>query len=462
MLQADKLKRVVRKTPLLDRSRTETDAEHSWEVALMAAVFAEYAGASVDISRVVLMLLIHDLVEIDAGDTFLYDDVASADQRERERQAAARIFGILPADQACSFRTLWEEFEGRTTPDAIFAATLDRLQPLLHNFFTGGGTWHHPAVTAAKVRSRKSVIEGGSTKLWGIATELIREGVRRGYLRTESPTPPTVTSDALREQFGRVCAQALSHEINPKVRHAIDALAAKYQVIFETVTRFPLPTLNILHAEGDHPLPGTFTVGSEREPSIVSDIDTLTAIANMSTPLLADRNAYLEALLSIYRKMPVTVPKHALGLDDTLCIAPEREGRILARALGLLPSSRSCTPHAKRILVDAEMLVALGELSVPAGIRRCVIIDGAIASGVTIMTMILKMAPGIREWHVVSAHAAESSLRALARFAALAGIDLHLTVGHSSGLLDGRFYAMSRGSRPQPVIGDVGDMISMT
>ena len=462
ILEVDKLKHIMRKTPLLDRSRTESDAEHCWELALMAAILAEHAEASVNIGRVILMLLIHDLVEIDAGDTFLYDDSAMVGQLERERKAADRIFGMLPTDQGRSLRILWEEFEERASPDAIFAATLDRLQPLLHNFFSGGGTWHHPGVTAAKVRSRKSIIGKGSTKLWDIATQLIREGVRRGYLRPDPISPRTVavSPSALRREFQRIGASPLSSETPPEVRQAVDVFTRRYQAVFKTVTRFPLSTLHVLHAEDDRPLPSTFTIGSTHDPSIVSHIETLTTVANMSAPTIPERRAYFDALLSIYRKLPLTASKHALALADTLCIAPEREGRILAQALGYFPGARSFTLQAKRILMDGEMLVALGELSAPGNIRRCVIIDGAIASGVTIMAMIHKMAPAIHEWHVISAHAADSSLVALARFASLSGIDLHLTVGHSSGALNEKFYAVAPANGGRPIIGDVGDMIS--
>lgn len=186
--EIDKLKQVFRQTPLMDRSRAENDAEHSWHMSVMALVLFEYAEPEVDLLRVLKMLLIHDIVEIDAGDTFLYDAGGAADQAEREEEAADRIFGLLPDDQAREFRSVWGEFEERATPDAMFARALDRFQPLLHNYYTQGGTWQQHGVTADQVRERKVVIADGSAVLWTHALELIEDGVRKGYLSAGTAT----------------------------------------------------------------------------------------------------------------------------------------------------------------------------------------------------------------------------------------------------------------------------------
>jgi putative hydrolases of HD superfamily len=186
--EVDRLKSVVRRTPLLDGSRCETDAEHSWELALMAVVLAEYADPPVVLDRVVHMVLVHDLVEIDAGDTFLYDDRAAADKAEREELAAERIFGLLPDDQATELRALWEEFEAQETAEARFAKALDRLQPLLHNYLTRGGTWKDSSVTAERVVQRKGVIAAGSPALWDHAEALLKEAMAEGFLRTATST----------------------------------------------------------------------------------------------------------------------------------------------------------------------------------------------------------------------------------------------------------------------------------
>jgi len=182
IIEIDKLKHVLRQTLLTDGSRRENDAEHSWHIATMAFLLAEYAEAPVDAGRVARMLLLHDVVEIDAGDTFIHDERGNADKAEREEAAAARLYGLLPADQAADLTALWHEFEARESADARFAHSLDRLQPILHNFETGGGTWKSNAVTADKVLSLVARIEGGSTRLAAYARALVAEAVARGYL----------------------------------------------------------------------------------------------------------------------------------------------------------------------------------------------------------------------------------------------------------------------------------------
>lgn len=181
--EIDKLKRVDRRTFLLDGSRTETDAEHSWHLAMMALLLMEYAPTrDLDLLRVVKMALVHDVVEIDAGDTFLFDDQAAQDKGEREQRAADRIFALLPPDQALEFRALWDEFEARATPEANFALILDRLQPLLHNYVTEGKSWKLHGVTAAQVRQRWEPLNDAAPALWEYAQELIRISEDRGYL----------------------------------------------------------------------------------------------------------------------------------------------------------------------------------------------------------------------------------------------------------------------------------------
>jgi putative hydrolase of HD superfamily len=184
--EIDRLKAVVRRTPLLDRSRRETDAEHSWHIAMMAVVLAEYAPEPVDVKRVVEMLLVHDLVEIDAGDAFVYDTAARAAQEEREHAAARRIFGLLPPDQDAGLRALWQEFEEKRSPEALFAHAVDRLQPILHNAMTEGGTWVEHGVTADKVEAIARRIEAGAPALAKLVRDLAARAVVRGHL---SPSP---------------------------------------------------------------------------------------------------------------------------------------------------------------------------------------------------------------------------------------------------------------------------------
>lgn len=183
ILEVDKAKRILRQTLLLDKSRRENDAEHSWHLAVMAVLLQEHAEEKVDITQVVKMLLVHDIVEIDAGDTFAYDKEGHLDKREREQQAADRIFSLLPEDQAADLRSLWEEFEARETPEAKFAASLDRLQPILHNFYTQGATWREHGISAAQVVDFNHHMKNGSRTLWDHTKGLIKDAVRRGYLK---------------------------------------------------------------------------------------------------------------------------------------------------------------------------------------------------------------------------------------------------------------------------------------
>lgn len=184
ILEIDRLKTVVRQTLLTDRSRQETDAEHSWHLALIAVLLSEYAAeGGIDVARVVKMALVHDIVEIDAGDTYCYDDKGAIDKPARERAAADRLFALLPEDQCREMRALWEEFEARKTAEAKYAAALDRLQPLLQNYATGGAMWRKHGVGAEKVLERNRHIGEGAPELWKYAENLIRSAVEKGYLQ---------------------------------------------------------------------------------------------------------------------------------------------------------------------------------------------------------------------------------------------------------------------------------------
>ena len=180
--EIDRLKQVLRQTTLLDASRRENSAEHSWHLAVMASVLLEYAPPETDLTHVLEMLLLHDIVEIDAGDTFAYDAAANLDRAEREQAAAARIFGLLPDDVETRLRGLWEEFEDGATSEARFANALDRLQPFLHNYHTLGGTWRAHGVSKAQVLERMRPIEQGIPALWPYVLERIDEACKLGYI----------------------------------------------------------------------------------------------------------------------------------------------------------------------------------------------------------------------------------------------------------------------------------------
>jgi putative hydrolase of HD superfamily len=185
LVEADKLKRVERRTPLTDSSRRENSAEHSWHLTVAAMTLHEYAPPGTDLLRVLEMLTVHDLVEIDAGDTFAYDAKAGLDKAEREARAAVRVFGLLPPPQADRFRALWEEFEAGRTAEALVATALDRLQALLQNRAAGGGSWVTYQVRRAQVLARMAPIETALPGLWPFVLGVIDEGCAAGTISTD-------------------------------------------------------------------------------------------------------------------------------------------------------------------------------------------------------------------------------------------------------------------------------------
>ena len=183
ILEVDKLKQVLRQTILMDKSRRENSAEHSWHIALTVMVLSEYARETdIDLFQVMKILLVHDLIEIDAGDTYCYDEQGRKDQGQREKLAADRIFSILPPDQAKTFRELWDEFEDRKTPESRFANALDRVQPLLHNYFTDGQTWQENDIKSGQVRARMQPVDEGAPVLLNYVSSLIDDAVKKRFL----------------------------------------------------------------------------------------------------------------------------------------------------------------------------------------------------------------------------------------------------------------------------------------
>jgi putative hydrolase of HD superfamily len=183
LLEIDRLKHIFRQTLLLDRSRRENSVEHSWHIAVSAMLFAEHAaGDGVELSRVIRMLLLHDIVEIDAGDTYCYDEQGKLDQHARELRAADRLFGILAEPQAAEFRALWDEFEAAETAEARFAHAMDRFQAFLHNYATEGQVWREHGIRRAQVEARMRPVERGAPLLGDCVRALIDDAVSRGYL----------------------------------------------------------------------------------------------------------------------------------------------------------------------------------------------------------------------------------------------------------------------------------------
>lgn len=188
IIETDKLKEVFRHSLVTQSRRRENSAEHSWHFALMVITLAEHSNHQpLDVLRVLKMVLLHDLVEIDAGDTYAYDTAGMADQHAREARAADRIFGLLPADQTAEFRALWDEFEDQRTPEAKFAAACDRFHPMLLNCLTDGETWRKHGVTHDMVVARNRHAADGSTAIWSYALRLIDDAVAQGHL---APGPP--------------------------------------------------------------------------------------------------------------------------------------------------------------------------------------------------------------------------------------------------------------------------------
>lgn len=180
--EVDRVKNIFRQSYLADGSRRENDAEHSWHLAMMAMILAEYANVSIDVLRVLKMVLIHDLVEIDAGDTYIYDEVGQANKLEKEIQAADRIFGLLPEDQCLEYRALWEEFEARETAEAKFAAALDRSQPVLLNYLSGGIAWKHHGIAKHQVFARNGHSQEGSEQIWECIQAIVEAAVEESFL----------------------------------------------------------------------------------------------------------------------------------------------------------------------------------------------------------------------------------------------------------------------------------------
>ena len=183
ILEIDRLKSIYRRTYVIDGSRRENSAEHSWHLALLAMILAEHSNEPLDVGKVIRMVLIHDIVEIDAGDTYIYGD--QGNKAEREGLAADRIFGLLPADQEREFRDLWKEFETAATAEARFANALDRFMPQLHNYHTQGRSWKEHGITKERVLTRNEEISLGSVTLWEWAQALLTRAEDEGLFRSD-------------------------------------------------------------------------------------------------------------------------------------------------------------------------------------------------------------------------------------------------------------------------------------
>ncbi len=182
ILEIDKMKEILRQNYLADGSARENDADHSWHLAMMALILSEYSNEKVDVTRVVPMVLTHDLVEIDAGDTYAYDETGALTKEKREKAAADRIFGILPKEQGTWMRGLWDEFEACNTPESKFAHVLDKSLPLFLNHAAGGISWKEHKVKRSQIYKRNRITGDGSAKIWEYMQELIQENINKGNI----------------------------------------------------------------------------------------------------------------------------------------------------------------------------------------------------------------------------------------------------------------------------------------
>lgn len=182
LLEIDKLKSIIRRSLLVDGSRLENTAEHSWHLAMLVLTLAPHAGAEVDPLHAMKLLLVHDIVEIDAGDTFAYDVAGHEDKQEREMAAADRIFGLLPDEQAVEIRALWDEYEARSTPTAMFAYACDRLQPMLLNASSGGVSWKEHGIQQSQVKAFNAPVADAAEEFWQLALAVVDDAVQSGQL----------------------------------------------------------------------------------------------------------------------------------------------------------------------------------------------------------------------------------------------------------------------------------------
>jgi putative hydrolase of HD superfamily len=185
LIEIDKTKQIFRKTKLFDKSRFENAAEHAWRLALMALVLGEYVNEKIDLAKIIKMILIHDIVEIDAGDTIVYDTKSRTEAQEKESLAAERIFGILPEDQKNTFITLWKEFEERRSPEAKFAAAIDRFEPILQNRLTDYYAWKAHGISYAQLQDGNRHIQDGSEVIWAVVQEIFSEAKDKSEIKDE-------------------------------------------------------------------------------------------------------------------------------------------------------------------------------------------------------------------------------------------------------------------------------------
>ena len=182
IVELDRMKSILRQTSLIGEDKREDDAQHSWHISVMAMILSEYANEDIDVCKVIKMLLTHDLVELYAGDTFCYDKVGNQDKKQRELAAADKIYGMLDEEKGKELRKLWDEFEEMETPEALFAASMDRLQPMLNNYYNNGGTWRKFNVAQSDIYKRISPVKKSSDELWNFVEYMLEDAFKKGLI----------------------------------------------------------------------------------------------------------------------------------------------------------------------------------------------------------------------------------------------------------------------------------------
>jgi len=182
IVELDRMKSILRQTSLIGEDKREDDAQHSWHISVMAMILSEYANEDIDVCKVIKMLLTHDLVELYAGDTFCYDKVGNQDKKQRELAAADKIYGMLDEEKGKELRKLWDEFEEMETPEALFAASMDRLQPMLNNYYNNGGTWRKFNVAQSDIYKRISPVKKSSDELWNFVEYMLEDAFEKGLI----------------------------------------------------------------------------------------------------------------------------------------------------------------------------------------------------------------------------------------------------------------------------------------
>lgn len=426
IIEADRLKRVERRVSLMDGSRLENSAEHSWHVALAALVLEDCAPPGMDLSRVLRMLLVHDLVEIDAGDTFLYDPLARRSKRAREQNAANRIFGLLPDESREELKKTWQEYDQAKSSEAKFAKSVDALLPIVLNYFNDGGTWRTPGVTPGLVYAMKKHIADASPALWDIGLAMIRSGVAAGYFRDSGVLDiPLPLERSAHMNLTTVAIKELPHSLRKVVgaEHAASIGNGKVQF-------FSGRDLSALHSgrQDETRAPARFTV------SVAPDNVAAQMLLGEFVSPGQDGSARSEKVrrLTELQKLTPFDPLGLTALPSTLVVSPGDDAEV-ARRLGV-PTNRLTSIECVRFASGEGVAVWVRDSLLCGPFERCVIVVGAIGSGATVMALMERVIErGVAEFYLFASVISPTSRQVLEEYARTRSIALHLHAGVIAG-----------------------------